>query len=52
LLINPNKASQSKSTQNSSNQSTAAATAESNVVASDEVPYAVNDAYEADLEPQ
>ncbi len=52
LLINPNKASQSKSTQNSSNQSTVAATAESNVVASDEVPYAENDAYEADLEPQ
>lgn len=52
LLINPNKASQSKSTQNSSNQSTAAATADRNVIASDEVPNAENDAYEADLEPQ
>jgi hypothetical protein len=52
LLINPNKASQSKSTQNSSNQSTAASTAESNVVASDEVPNAENYVYEADLEPQ
>ena len=52
LLINPNKASQSKSTQNSSKQSTAAVTDESNVVASDEVPNAENDAYEADLEPQ
>ena len=51
LLINPNKSIQSKSTQNSSNQPTAAATAESNVIASDEVPYAENDAYEADLEP-
>ena len=52
LLINPNKSIQSKSTQNSSNQSTAAATTESNVLASDEVPNAENDAYEADLEPQ
>ena len=52
LLINPNKASQSKSTQNSSNQSTAAATADSNVIASDEVPNAENNAFEADLEPQ
>ena len=52
LLINPNKSIQSKSNQNSSNQSTAAATTESNVLASDEVPNAENDAYEADLEPQ
>ena len=52
LLINPNKASQSKSTQNSSNQSTAAATAESNAVTSDEVTNAAKAAYEADLEPQ
>jgi hypothetical protein len=52
LLINPNKASQSKSTQNTSNQSTAAATADSNVIASDEVPNAENNAFEADLEPQ
>lgn len=51
LLINPNKSIQSKSTQNSSNQSTAA-TAESNVVASDEVTDTENDAFEADLEPQ
>jgi hypothetical protein len=52
LLINPNKASQSKSTQNSSNQSTSASTDESNVTASDEVSNAENDAYETDLEPQ
>jgi len=52
LLINPNKASQSKSTQNSSNQFTAAATAESNAVTSDEVTNAAKAAYEADLEPQ
>lgn len=52
LLINPNKSIQSKSTQNSSNQSTAAATAESNVVASDEVTDTENDASDADIEPQ
>jgi hypothetical protein len=52
MLINPNKASQTKSAQNSSNQSTTASTVESNVVASDEVPIAENDTYEADLEPQ
>jgi hypothetical protein len=50
LLINPNKASQSKSTQNSSNQSTAAATAESNVVASDDLVDDQIDAAEADIE--
>ena len=51
LLINPNKSIQSKSTQNSSNQSTAA-TAESNVVASDEVTDTENDESDADIEPQ
>ena len=52
LLINPNKSIQSKSTQKSSNQSTAAATAESNVVASDEVTDTENDEFDADIEPQ
>jgi len=50
MLINPNKASQSKSTQNSSNQSTAAATAESNVIASDDLVDDQIDADEADIE--
>ena len=52
LLINPNKSIQSKSTQNSSKQSTASATAESNVVASDDLVDAQIDASEADIEPQ
>jgi hypothetical protein len=52
LLINPNKSIQSKSTQNSSNQPTAAATAESNVIASDDLVDAQINASEADIEPQ
>ena len=51
LLIKPSKASQSKSTQNSSNQSTTASTAQNNVSASEEVTNAQNDACDADIEP-
>lgn len=50
LLINPNKASQSKSTQNSSNTSSAAATADSDVIASDDLVDDQIDAAEADIE--
>ena len=52
LLINPNKSMQSKSIQNSSKQSTAAVTDESNVVASDDLVDAQIDASDADIEPQ